>query len=80
MKPLNSIQILNYLKQDDYAKNIFRSVLPRDRLPQNVSFPSAYVINTHTSDKKGEHWLAIYYDKNGLCTFFDLVSKRNSIN
>jgi hypothetical protein len=70
-KPLSNFQIHRVLKKDLYAQNIFKAVLPRDKLPSNVEYPSAYVFNTHTSEQEGEHWLAIYYDTNGIATFFD---------
>ena len=68
---LNSLQIHEIIRKDLYAKWDFKSVLPRDRLPSRVVYPSSYVVNTHESSKKGEHWLALYFDKTGYCTFFD---------
>jgi hypothetical protein len=68
---LNGKQIYDFLKADDYSYKHFKSVLPRDKLPSKRKFPAAYVINTQGSSHPGEHWLAIYYDKNGNCDFFD---------
>ena len=73
--PLNSMDIFFFLKKDNYSKNIFKYVIARDRLPKYVNYPSAYVINTHNSDQPGEHWLAVYYDSNGYCTFFDSFAR-----
>ena len=28
-------------------------------------------MNTHKSNQSGEHWLAFYYNEDGICTFFD---------
>ena len=71
MKALHTLQIQKSLKSDEFSKTIFKAVLPRDKLPNSVTFPSAYVINTHPSDKQGEHWLALHFDQNGNCSFFD---------
>jgi hypothetical protein len=70
-KALNSLEIFEYLKKDEFSKRIFKQVLARDQLPQKVNYPSAYIINTHKISQKGEHWLAVYYDENGNCEFFD---------
>jgi hypothetical protein len=70
-KPINTIQINEALSKDYYSKKFFKAVLPIDRLPQRVVYPSAFVINTHNHDEPGEHWLALYYDTNGFCSFFD---------
>ena len=37
---------------------IFRGVFPLDKLPDYLQ-PGAYVINTHSSNLPGEHWIAI---------------------
>jgi hypothetical protein len=58
-------------------KKIFKHVLPR--LPKNIVFPSAYVINTDKSSEPGEHWLAIFYDSDGFCTFFDSFARSPSV-
>jgi hypothetical protein len=68
---LNSYQIYKILKKDDFAKQNFKAVLPRDKLPTRTTYPASYAVNTHESSKKGEHWLALHYDYNGFCTFFD---------
>jgi len=49
----------------------FKSVLAFDQLPTKIYPPAAYIINTHTSEKAGEHWLAINYTKTGSVEFFD---------
>jgi hypothetical protein len=71
IQPLTSLDIFHHLKIDSFSRKKFKNVLPKDRLPKNVQYPSAYVINTHKSNQPGEHWLAVFYNKNGKCTFFD---------
>ena len=70
-KSLSNIDIHKVLGKDIYARPVFKGVFPRDKLPNKVSYPAAYVVNTDKSNESGEHWLAIYYDSKGECTFFD---------
>ena len=60
---MNSLQIEGLLKKDSQAKKIFKKVCALDEI-EAPSYPSAYVINSDTSDKTGEHWVAVYFDKN----------------
>ena len=60
---MNSLQIKGLLKKDPQAKKIFKKVCALDEI-KVPSCPSAYVINSDTSHKKGEHWVAVYFDKN----------------
>jgi len=71
MRKLNSLQIFKELKKDLYSKQIFKNVVPRNRLPKYIKYPSAYVINTHNHNQPGEHWLAVYFDNKRNCEFFD---------
>ena len=68
---MNGIQIDKIFKKHAYTKKIFKGVLAFDELPKKIKKPSAYIINTHPRDKKGEHWLAIFYLENGNAEFFD---------
>ena len=60
---MNSLQIEGFLKKDPQAKKIFKKVFALDKI-EMPSYPSAYEINSDTSDKKGEHWVAVCFDKN----------------
>ena len=68
---MNSIEIYQVLMGDDMSKANFSNVLARDQLPKKINWPSSFVINTDKQSKPGEHWLAFYYDKDGICEFFD---------
>jgi hypothetical protein len=68
---MNTVQIKNILNRDEYSKKVFRLVVPRDKLPSKVTYPAAYVINTQGSQQRGEHWLAVFYEQSGYCSFFD---------
>ena len=67
---MNSLQIEGLLKKDSQAKKIFKKVCALDEI-EVPSYPSAYVINSDTSDKKGKHWVAVYFDKNRRGEYFD---------
>ena len=67
---MSSLQIEDLLKKDSQAKKIFKKVCALDEI-EVPSYPSAYVINSDTSDKKGEHWVAVYFDKNRRGEYFD---------
>lgn len=71
MQQLNSTQIRRYLSNHNITKSRFIGVFPRDRLPLRTIYPSCLVLNTHEAHQPGEHWLAIYYDKDGFADFFD---------
>src|SRR5690349_20370497 len=49
----------------------FKGTYPSDFLPAPIHFPSSYVVNTDTSKKKGEHWVAIAFNKAGDLYYFD---------
>lgn len=63
--------ILEMKNKHNSIKNIFLGVFPRDELPEIKTYPSCFIINTDPKSKPGEHWLAFYIDKNGICDFFD---------
>src|SRR6266700_3613809 len=49
----------------------FMGVFPRDILPDVTNFPASLIINTDTSDKSGEHWVAVYISNRGFGEYFD---------
>ena len=65
-----SSSINNILKNDVKTGPIFLGVFARDKLP-SLKKNCCLVLNTHTHEKPGEHWLAIYVDENGFGEFFD---------
>ena len=67
---MNSLQIEGLLKKNLQAKKIFKKVCALDQI-EVPSYSSAYVINSDTSDKKGEHWVAVYFVKNRRGEYFD---------
>ena len=69
---MNTLQLERILSSDKYTSKYFEGVLAADELPRYVtSFPSAYVVNTNPSDEPGKHWLAFFFDSDGIAEFFD---------
>ncbi len=59
---------MNTLQKEQIFKNkysnTFKEAIAFDELPTKISRPSASIINTHSRDKSGEHWLGIYFNTN----------------
>jgi hypothetical protein len=53
----------------------FQGVFSSDTLPTD---PRLLVCNTDPSTKPGEHWIAIYVDKNGCGEYFDSFGRHPS--
>jgi hypothetical protein len=59
------------LKKDSYTRPIFRGVFAKNELPEDINYPSCFVINTKPRSHRGEHWLGFFYNKKGVAYFFD---------
>ncbi len=68
---INSKQIISVLKSNTTTRKYFIGVFARDELVLKPRWPCCFILNTHTRNKPGEHWLAFFYDSNGKCEFFD---------
>ena len=69
---MNSLQIMNILKNDPFTKTVFTDVLPSDRLPREIRKRSrGYILNTDASDMPGSHWIAMYLTEDGNGEFWD---------
>ena len=55
---------------EKYVPN-FVGVFPLDELPVDLKAPSNLIVNTHTKNLDGEHWLALSYQKGGIVFAFD---------
>ena len=59
---MNTLRILNVLQSDPFTKSVFTSVLPSDRLPDNVlERPKGYIVSVDGSDKPGSHWIEMFF-------------------
>ena len=70
---MNSRLLRWILSGDKFTKQFFRGVYAIDEmnLIKTVSYLSSFVINLDPSYKPGSHWVAVYFDKNGVGEFFD---------
>ena len=67
---MSSLQIEGLLKKDPQTKKIFKKVSALNER-KALSCLSAYVINSDTSNKKGDYWVAVYFNKNRRGEYFD---------
>ena len=70
---MNSRQLSWTLSDDKFTKPSFRGVYAIDEIKsiKSLSYPSSFVINLDPSYKPGSHWVAVYFDKNGVGEYFD---------
>ena len=59
------------LEYDKITSKMFLGAFARDELPNKIEYPACFIANTHTRQEPGQHWLAFYNDKKGICYFFD---------
>ncbi len=70
---MDGLSIHNVLKKHKSTKHIYRGVYSVDCWPSvhKYSFPQAYVFNTASVNKKGEHWIFIYFKSKHIAEFYD---------
>ena len=70
---MNSRQLPWILSGDKFTKLSFKGVYAIDemKLIKTISYPSSFVINLDPSYKPGSHWVAMYFDRNGVGEYFD---------
>ena len=68
---LYETQIEAILSTDENTKDIFLGAFARDELPAEPGYPSCFIVNTDPRSAAGGHWLALHYNKAGVCSFFD---------
>ena len=69
---MNTDEIEKAICQDPSAEAIFGGVYARDHLPKSIKYPAAMVWNTDQADQPGEHWVATYFNEDGMGEYFDL--------
>lgn len=68
--PLNTVDINNCLFK--VSPKQYLGCYPCDKIPKTFANPPfGMVLNTQNSNGPGEHWLAIYVDKNNTVNYFD---------
>ena len=69
---MNTVQLTAIM--DKFSANThFLGVLACDQLPERPvqKLPASLIINMHSSDLPGEHWLAVYISEDCVGWFFD---------
>ena len=74
---MNSRQLRLILSGDKFTKLSFKGVYAIDemKLIKTVSYPSSFVINLDLSYKPSSHWVAVYFDRNGVGEYFDSFAR-----
>ena len=74
---MNSRQLHWILSGNKFTKQFFKGVYAIDEIKsiKTVSYPSSFVINLDPSYKPGSHWVAVYFDKNGVGEYFDSFAR-----
>ena len=68
---MNTLQILNVLKNDPFTKSVFTDVLPSDLLPNQIQkTPRGFILNVDTNNGPGTHWISIYITTDGKGELF----------
>ena len=65
------------LSGDKFTKLSIKGVyaINEMKLIKTVSSPSSFVINLDPSYKHGSHWVAVYFDRNGVGEYFDSFAR-----
>lgn len=67
---MNTSTLDRIVHADSRMKIGFGGVLPKDKLPRNRGVLKSFIINTHPSNKPGEHWQAVFFDAHNRASFF----------
>ena len=68
---MNTMQINKLMANDKFTKKIYLGTFPIDKLPTKIKYPSGFILNNQKSTEIGEHWIAMYFDNQKNCEFFD---------
>jgi len=49
----------------------FLGAFPLDKLPSYTNTLSSFIVNTDTHNLRGQHWIAVSYEKMGIVRAFD---------
>lgn len=55
---------------DKYVPD-FLGVFPLNKIPSSIRAPCNFIVNTHTHNLPGEHWIAVSYQRDGRVYAFD---------
>ena len=72
---LNTLQLLQIMKNHPSTSPYFIGVFARDRLPRKLRYPCCFIVNTQKAMEPGEHWLGVFYSSFREAEFFDSYGK-----
>lgn len=61
---MNTYEIEKTVERDKCLSRYFLGVFASDMLPQISEKPACFIANTDPSGAPGEHWVAMFFDKN----------------
>jgi hypothetical protein len=65
-------ELIELLMKNKSSRKVFCGVIPLDQIPlKKIAKECAFIVNTHESDKPGEHWFSVYIPKRGPIEYFD---------
>lgn len=69
---MNGEKIVQILSSDPYVKkNLLGYGTPDLPILPSKKKPSVFILNTDHSEGPGEHWCMAYFQKSGICEFYD---------
>ena len=70
---MDTEQIERLLATDSNTKSVVVGALAKDCLSKTgiASYPAAFVCNTHSRDKPGEHWICMFFTNDGRGEYLD---------
>lgn len=71
LKTMDAFLICQSIKNDSVTKQYFYGAFPCDLAPTLTTYPASMILNTDPHNKPGEHWVALYFDQNKQCDYFD---------
>ena len=67
---MDSDGVLRICRKDPVLRNIFVGVFPCNKIPKVEKLPFCLIANTKPHNHPGEHWVAIFVNKEGYGDFF----------
>ena len=69
---MNTIQLYKMLKSNINTKKLLMGIYASNRLPQKIKKrPCLVIVNTDPDTEPSEHWVVMYFSRNGLAEYFD---------
>lgn len=67
---MNALVLNKLAASDNVIRQQFGGVYALNNLPANRRHYRSFIVNTDPAHKKGRHWQALYFRKDGICIFF----------